>query len=181
MENGSLIPWLTGTALIHALMAWQYRGVLKKTALLLAIATFALCNFAAFLTRSGIFSSLHAFSHSPIGWMFLVLLSGLGVGGVLLVVLARSLAPDRPISGLWTRESLVAVSTVSLLLLAVVALLGTLMIPLSKFVVGRDITVGPAFYNNVLIPLGMVLLAATALRPSPGGARGRAASREKCS
>ena len=50
-----------------------------------------------------------------------------------------------------------ALSTVSLLLLALVALLGTLMIPLSKFVVGREITVGPAFYNNVLIPLGMVL------------------------
>ena len=93
VENGSLIPWLTGTALIHTLMAWQYRGVLKKTALLLALATLALCNFAAFLTRSGIFSSLHAFSESPIGWMFLVLLSGLGVGGVLLVVLHRAAWP----------------------------------------------------------------------------------------
>ena len=166
VENGSLIPWLTGTALIHTLMAWQYRGVLKKTALLLAVATLALCNFAAFLTRSGIFSSLHAFSQSPIGWMFLALLSGLGVGGVLLVVLRRkSLVPDRPIAGLWTRESLVILSTISLLLLAAVALLGTLMIPLSKFVVGRDITVGTAFYNNVLIPLAIVLLATAALAP----------------
>ena len=166
VENGSLIPWLTGTALIHTLMAWQYRGVLKKTAILLAVATLALCNFAAFLTRSGIFSSLHAFSQSPIGWMFLALLTGLVAGGVLLVAWRRkSLAPDRPIAGIWTRESLVTISTVSLLLLAAVTLLGTLMIPLSKFVVGRDITVGPAFYNNVLVPLGTMLLAATALAP----------------
>jgi cytochrome c biogenesis factor len=59
VENGSLIPWLTGTALLHTSMAWQRRGVLKKATLLLAIATMGLCNFAAFVTRSGIFSSVH--------------------------------------------------------------------------------------------------------------------------
>jgi cytochrome c-type biogenesis protein CcmF len=89
VENGSLLPWLTGTALIHALMAWQHRRVLKKTALALAIVTFGLCNFATFLTRSGIFSSLHAFSQSPIGWLFLALMILLAVGGLVLLVRRR--------------------------------------------------------------------------------------------
>ena len=62
-------------------MAWQYVGMLKKTALALAIATFGLCNFATFLTRSGIFSSLHAFSQSPIGWMFLACMCTLALAG----------------------------------------------------------------------------------------------------
>jgi len=62
VENGSLIPWLTGTCLIHAMLVWRAKDGLKKSALGLAVATFGLCNFATFLTRSGIFSSLHAFS-----------------------------------------------------------------------------------------------------------------------
>ncbi|MDP6718237.1 MAG: cytochrome c biogenesis protein CcsA, partial [Pirellulaceae bacterium] len=74
VENGSLLPWLTGTAFIHGLMAWQHRQMLKKTCVVLACVTFGLCNFATFLTRSGVFSSLHAFSQSPIGWLFLAMM-----------------------------------------------------------------------------------------------------------
>ncbi len=77
VENGSLIPWLIGSAFIHTLMTWQFRGMLKTTCVALAIAVFGMCNFATFLTRSGIFSSLHAFSQSPIGWLFLGLMVAL--------------------------------------------------------------------------------------------------------
>jgi cytochrome c-type biogenesis protein CcmF len=166
VENGSLMPWLTGTALIHFLMAWQHCGVWKKTALSLAVATFGLCNFATFLTRSGIFSSLHAFSQSPIGWMFLILMLVLCVTGVVLVELRRKkLLPDRPIVHLWSREAMVSISGLALLLLAVVALVGTLSLPLSSYLLGRKIMVGAAFYNNVLIPTGLLLLVTTAVAP----------------
>jgi len=166
VENGSLIPWLTGTALVHVLLAWRYRGVLKKTAVLLAIATFGLCNFATFLTRSGIFSSLHAFSQSPLGWMFLVFMAVLAVGGGVLVAFRRgAMMPDHPIPALGTREALVAISAFALVLLAAVALVGTLMIPLSQAFFGERIVVGAAFYNNVLMPIGLLLLAATGIAP----------------
>ena len=98
--------WLTGTALIHCGLAWQYRGLLKKTALLLAMVTFALCNFAAFLTRSGIFGSLHEFSRSPIGWLFLLLMGMLAILAVLLTLLRRkSLAADNQISRFFSPEA----------------------------------------------------------------------------
>lgn len=166
VENSSLIPWLTGTALIHAMLAWQYRGALKKSALLLAIATFGLCNLAAFVTRSGIFSSLHAFSRSPIGWMFLLLLAVLAAAGVAMTILHRSsLRPERPLSSLWSRESAVAVAGIALVLLAAVCLIGTLSIPLSRLLLGQRITVGAEFYNNVLMLLGTLLLAMTSVAP----------------
>ncbi len=133
VENGSLIPWIVGTVLIHASMAWQYRGVLKKTSLALAVAAFALCNFATFLTRSGIFSSLHAFSQSPLGWMFLAWMFVLAAGGsVLLLVRRGPLRPQQPIRSFWTRESLLVLASLALLLLALVAIVGTAAIPLSK-------------------------------------------------
>ena len=166
VENGSLMPWLAGTALIHGLLGWQHRGVLKKTVVLLTIVTFGLCNFATFLTRSGIFSSLHAFSESPIGWMFLVLMLALTAGGIALVVRRRSqLGPDWPISTVVSREAVVLVSTVALLLLVMVMLVGTISVPLSNILLGRKITFGTAFYNNVLIPIALLLLAGTASAP----------------
>ena len=166
VENGSLIPWLTGTALMHASMAWQHRGMLKKTALLLAVATFGLCNFAAFVTRSGVFSSVHEFSRSPIGWMFLVLMVGLAaVSGMLVVLRRTAMAPDAPVKSIWAKEVLIVLSCTALVLLAIVALVGTLAAPISELVLGRKIVVGAAFYNNALIPIGLVLLTTIALCP----------------
>ncbi len=166
VENGSLIPWLTGTALIHAMMAWQHARVLKKTAVGLAIATFAACNFATFLTRSGIFSSLHAFSASPIGWLFLLLMIGLAIVGVAGVVVRRAeLRPLLPISSVVSREAQVLLATVALLLLAATAVAGTLSTALSGLIFGQAVMVGPAFYNYVLIPTGLALLLTTAAAP----------------
>lgn len=166
VENGSLLPWLTGTAMIHTAMAWTYRGVLKKTTILLAMATFGLCNFAAFLTRSGIFGSLHEFSRSTIAWMFLLLLGMLAVAGPLLVWHRRGvLRPRHGLGGLLTRESLVALSAAALILLTVIVAGGTLAGPVSKAVAGRAVTLGPQFYNTVAAPLAVVLLGTMAMVP----------------
>jgi len=180
VENGSLIPWLTGTALIHALLAWQHAGVLKKTSLSLTIATFALCNFATFLTRSGVFSSLHAFSTSPLGWLFLGLMIGLSSGGVAGLVWRRAaLAPQRPLGSAFSREAFVLLATVCLLLLAAAAVVGTLSVALSSLICGQAVAVGPSFYNQVLIPTGLTLLLTTALAPLLRWGRGPSEAQKK--
>ncbi len=180
VENGSLIPWLTGTALIHTMMAWQYRQVLKKTAIVLALATFGLCNFATFLTRSGIFSSLHAFSSSPIGWLFLVLLVILSaVGGYYVFARRAGLKPERPIGSVVSCEGFVIISTLTLTLLAVVTIVGTLNSAISSALTGQAMLVGPAFYNNVLIPTGMLLLIGTAMTPLLRWGKAPSASQRK--
>jgi cytochrome c-type biogenesis protein CcmF len=166
VENGSLMPWLAGTALIHGLLRWQHSGGLKKTTLGLAIATFALCNFAAFLTRSGIFSSLHAFSQSPIGWMFLGLILLLAAGGAALLLARRDrLAADRPLAGIGGREALVDLGVLVLMLLVATTLAGTLVVPLASILRGPPIVLGAGFYNGVLIPTGLLLLGAVAVMP----------------
>jgi cytochrome c-type biogenesis protein CcmF len=166
VENGSLLPWLTGTALIHGLLGWHYRGVLKRTTIALALTTFTLCNFATFLTRSGLFSSLHAFSRSPIGWAFLVMMIGLSVGGAALMFRERTrLAADRMIRSVWSREAWIALGALGLLLLALVTLAGTLMVPLSDLILGQKIVVGLAFFNNVFLPIGLLLLGAASAAP----------------
>jgi cytochrome c-type biogenesis protein CcmF len=166
VENGSLIPWLMGTALIHALMSWQYRGLFKRTTVALSIMTFAFCNFASFLTRSGVFSSLHAFSASPIGGLFLALMLALvAVGGYLLFLRNRDLQPDTRIHSVLCRESLVLTGMVALLLLTGAVVAGTVSGAVSSLIAGRAIFVGPAYYNGVLIPTGLVLVASVAVVP----------------
>jgi cytochrome c-type biogenesis protein CcmF len=187
VENASLIPWLTGTAFLHTLMAWRTRGLLKTTVAALGVATFGLCNFATFLTRSGIFSSLHAFSRSPIGWLFLALMLGLVVAGLVLLAGRRALlAPERPISSVLSCEAMVVVSTVALLLFAGLVTVGTLFVAVSEALVGRRIVIGPEFYNAALIPTGLVLLAAMAPAPllqwgsAPSAGRVRALGLAAC-
>ncbi len=166
VENGSLIPWLTTTAMIHAAMVYRQRGALKRTTVLLAAATFAACNFAAFLTRSGIFSSLHAFSQSPIGWMFLLLIVALAAGMVVLVVRSRvTLAAENPISGLFTMEGIATASVFALILLAAAVFLGTVSLPISQVFFPHKVLLGAGFYNGVLIPTGLLLLMAMAASP----------------
>jgi len=146
-------------------MTWKH-GTLKKTTLALAIATFGLCNLATFLTRSGIFSSLHAFSQSPIGWMFLLLFVALVAGTMVLVVRRRAaLIADDSISSLWAREGSVAASVFVLLLLATAVFVGTASLPISQVFFPHKVLVGEGFYNNVLIPTGLLLLAAMAAAP----------------
>jgi cytochrome c-type biogenesis protein CcmF len=166
VENGSLLPWLMGTALIHATMVWRSRGMFKKTTISLAIATFALCNFAAFITRSGFFSSLHAFNQSPLGWMFLVLMASVVLGGSLLLVRQRTtLSPERPLSSVWARESWIGIFIFLLIFLTLLTFMGTIIAPLSGILWGKKIIVENAYYNNALIPIGLLLLTATALAP----------------
>jgi cytochrome c-type biogenesis protein CcmF len=166
VENGSLLPWLTGTAFIHGLMSWRSRGCLKKTTVALAVVTFGLCNFATFLTRSGIFSSVHAFSESPIGWLFLGFMAILLLGGsVLLVTNRRALAPERSARSILARETLILVSAYLLVSFAAVVMGGTLVGPISQLLAGRTIVVDPSFYNAALIPVGLSLLAIMAAVP----------------
>lgn len=166
VENGSLLPWLTGTALIHCMMAWRHRQCLKKTTISLAILTFGLCHFATFLTRSGIFNSVHAFSESPIGWLFLGFMALLLVGGVALIALHRhGLRPAASARVFWSRETMVYFATLLLFALSAIVLVGTILSPVSTYFFGQAIQVDAPFYNNVATPVGILLLVMTALAP----------------
>jgi cytochrome c-type biogenesis protein CcmF len=113
-----------------------------------------------------VFSSLHAFSKSPIGWLFLILMIGLVVLGVVGLIRQRALlAPRQVMRSVLCREAMVLLASLALLLLAATALAGTVSTALSALVYGQAVMVGPAFYNAVLIPVGLTLLLTTALAP----------------
>ena len=87
VENMALVPWLTTTAFLHSAMVTKRRGILRGWNVALVVASFALTILATLVTRSGVLNSVHAFTQSPIGPLFLVLFGTITVGSVTLVAL----------------------------------------------------------------------------------------------
>ena len=84
VENAALLPWLCGTAYLHSVLVQERRGLMRVWNLSLSIATFALTILGTFLTRSGVITSVHAFSESDlgpllIGFFFVVVIIGFGL------------------------------------------------------------------------------------------------------
>ena len=90
VENASLLPWLTGTALLHSAIVVEKREALKVWTVLLAIGTFSLSLSGTFLVRSGILNSVHAFANDPARGIFILALLALVIGGSLLLFALRA-------------------------------------------------------------------------------------------
>src|SRR5688572_12108994 len=75
VENASFMPWLTATAFLHSAMVQERRGLFRVWNMTLIVSTFVLTILGTFLTRSGILSSVHAFSEGPIGMYFLAFIA----------------------------------------------------------------------------------------------------------
>jgi cytochrome c-type biogenesis protein CcmF len=166
VENASFLPWLTGTAFLHSVMMQEKRGMLKVWNMWLIFATFMLSIFGTFLTRSGVVSSVHAFAQSSIGTWFVVFLSIiLAVCGVFYVMNHEHLRSEHRLESLVSRESSFLFNNLLFVVACFAVLWGTLFPILSDWVQGHKITVGPPFFNRVMIPVALLVLLLTAVGP----------------
>ena len=166
VENASLMPWLTGTAFLHSVMMQEKRGMLKIWNMWLIFATFLLCIFGTFLTRSGVVSSVHAFAQSSIGNWFVGFLALVFAVCVAAFVKNRShLQSENRLESLVSRESSFLFNNLILLVACFTVLWGTLFPILSEWVQGHKVTVGPPFFNRVNVPVALLLLLLTAVGP----------------
>jgi len=154
VENASFMPWLAGTALVHALAGMERRGAFRAWTVLLAILTFSLSLLGTFLVRSGVVTSVHAFAVDPLRGVFILGLLAAVTGGALVVFALKPLpAAQRPAYGLASREMLLLSHNVLLAVATATVLLGTLY-PLILDVLGLGrISVGPAYFEQVFVPL----------------------------
>jgi cytochrome c-type biogenesis protein CcmF len=158
-ENASLMPWLAGTALMHALAVTEKRGNLHLWSIFLAITAFSLCLVGTFLVRSGVLSSVHAFALDPARGLFILLFLVLVIGGALLLFALRAsrLRRSTPLP-LVSHEVLVLSGNVLLLVAAATVLLGTLYPLLLDALELGKVSVGPPYFNAVFVPLMVPVL-----------------------
>lgn len=166
VENASLMPWLTGTALLHSVIIQEKRGMLKVWNAVLVVTTYLLCVFGTFLTRSGIVSSVHAFAQSPVGHYFVGFLAlGVVFSFGLIWMRREYLRSDATLDSVLSRESSFFFNNLVFLVSCFAVLWGTLFPVLSEAVRGEQISVGPPYFNRINVPIGLFLLFLTGFAP----------------
>ena len=167
VENASLLPWLSATALLHSIQIQENRGMLKVWNMSLVILTFLLTIFATFLTRSGLIESVHSFAQElRIAYIFLGFMSAIiGVGVVLILWRLPKLRSENQIESFLSREAAFLFNNLMLLAVLFAVWWGTMLPLFSEGFGGEKITVGPPFFNAVNIPFGLLLLALTGIGP----------------
>jgi cytochrome c-type biogenesis protein CcmF len=166
VENASLLPWITATAFLHSVMMQEKKGMMKIWNIVLVSATFFLCIFGTFLTRSGIVNSVHAFSQGPIGMYFVVFLS-IGIALTVLLIMSRLdfLKSEAQLESVLSRESSFLFNNLVLLASCFAILWGTLFPVISEKFTGEKISVDAPFFNRINIPIAMFLLLLTGVGP----------------
>ena len=159
VENAAFMPWLPATAFLHSVQVQERRGMLKTWNLLLIIIAFSLTLFGTFLTRSGVLSSIHAFSSGPVGAYFLgflafVLVSSLG----LLAWRSDQLRGQPELDSVVSRESAFVLNNVVFISALFTIFLGTVFPLLSQAVAGVQVSVGAPYFNAVTAPLFLLLV-----------------------
>jgi cytochrome c-type biogenesis protein CcmF len=154
VENASLLPWLFGTALIHALMVTDKRGGFKAWSILLAIGAFSLSLLGTFLVRSGVLTSVHSFASDPKRGVFILIFLALVVGISLTLFAWR--APKATLGGkmgLVSRESMLLANSVLLVVATAAVLLGTVYPLIVDALNLGKLSVGAPYFNAVFVPL----------------------------
>jgi cytochrome c-type biogenesis protein CcmF len=137
----------------------KYRKMLKTWNLTLIIMTFAMTMFGTFLTRSGIISSVHAFSNSTLGTYFLMFIGLLLLFSfAALVYRLDDLRGQAELDSMLSRETTFLANNVILVVITFTIFLGTLFPVLAEAVRGVKASVGAPFFNKVTVPLAYVLL-----------------------
>ena len=166
VENASFMPWLTATAFVHSIIIQEKKDMLRVWNMVLIILTFTLCIFGTFLTRSGVMSSVHSFTASSLGpiflaFVFFILIASFG----LMYTRINDLRSTRRMESFTSRESGFLFNNMVFVVMCFSVFWGTLFPVISEAVRGTKITVGPPFFNQINIPIGLILLGLTGVGP----------------
>ena len=168
VENASFMPWLVAAALLHSAIVVEKRESLKSWTILLAIIAFGFSLIGAFITRSGIITSVHAFATDPERGVFLLAITAAFMGGGLTLFAARSeIMASKGVFGLISRRSALVFNNILLGVAAFVVFVGTIWPLVSEMAFDRKLSVGAPFFNmaftpfmvalGVILPLGAML------------------------
>ena len=159
VENAAFMPWLPATAFLHSVQVQERRRMLKVWNLSLIIIAFSLTIFGTFLTRSGILSSIHAFSSGPVGGVFLVFLAMVLLGSFGLLAFRAELLKGQPeVDSMVSRESAFLLNNIVLVSALFTIFLGTIFPLLSEAIAGTQVSVGAPYFNSVTVPLFLLLV-----------------------
>ena len=158
VENGSLMPWLAGTALLHSAAVVEKRDTLKAWTILMAITAFSTSVLSTFVVRSGLLTSVHAFANDPKRGLLLLAICLAMTGGALTLYALRISAVKA--SGSFqvvSRESALVLNNVLLCALLFTVAIGTFWPIFAQVLFNQPVSVGAPYYVRTAVPLGALM------------------------
>jgi len=154
VENVSLMPWLTLTALLHCILVLEKRAALTSWVVILSITTFTLSMCGTFLVRSGILNSVHTFANDPargifiLVFLFVLIFLSLGI-----FFLFHKENNEDSNNFFWlSKETSILVNNWFMMYFLSVVLIGTIYPIFLDVISDEKISVGPPFYQKLIVP-----------------------------
>ena len=167
VENVSLMPWLTLTALLHCIVVLERRAALTSWVVILSITTFTLSMCGTFLVRSGILNSVHTFANDPARGIFiLIFLFALIVLSLGIFFIFHKENNKNSNNFFWlSRETSILINNWFMMYFLSVVLIGTVYPIFLDVISSEKISVGPPFYQKLIVPFLIPFLLFMSLGP----------------
>ena len=170
VENVSLMPWLALTTLLHCILVLEKKLALTSWVVILSISTFTLSMCGTFLVRSGILNSVHTFANDPERGLFILIFLFCLIFLSLFIFFFFHKVRNKDISGFFwlSKETSILVNNWFMMYFLTVVLIGTIYPIFLEVISSEKISVGPPFYNKLIIPFLIPFLFAMAIGPKLG-------------
>ena len=167
VENASLLPWFAITALMHSLIVLEKRNTLYSWVIILCLSTFILSVTGTFLVRSGILNSVHTFASDPSRGTYILLFLSLMIFSALTIFFLKHKKENYNFN-LKSRETFILANNWFMVFFLVTVLIGMLYPIFLDVLTNVKISVGPPFFNIVIIPLVVPVMFLMAIGPKFG-------------
>jgi cytochrome c-type biogenesis protein CcmF len=167
VENASLLPWFAITALMHSLIVLEKRNTLYSWVVILCLLTFILSVTGTFLVRSGILNSVHTFASDPSRGIYILLFLSLMIFSALIIFFKKNKKETYNFN-LKSRETFILANNWFMAFFLITVLIGMLYPIFLDVLANKKISVGPPFFNIVIIPLVVPFMFLMAIGPKFG-------------
>jgi len=164
VENVSLLPWFAMTALFHSLIVFEKRGLFYFWVITLCLLTFILSVTGTFLVRSGILNSVHTFASDPARGIYILLFLCLMIFSSIYLLFKKYKKKDYDLNPN-SKETFILVNNWFMMFYLITILLGTIYPIFTDVLTKNKISVGPPFYNIVILPFVTIFLLFMAIAP----------------
>ena len=159
VENISLMPWLSLTALLHCITVLEKRNMFTSWVVILSISTFTLSMCGTFLVRSGILNSIHTFANDPARGVFILIFLFVLISLSLIIFFIFQKKNYKDLQLFWlSRETSVLINNWFMMYFLSVVLIGTVYPIFLDVISSEKISVGPPFYQKLITPFLIVFL-----------------------
>ena len=168
VENVSLMPWFCLTALLHTIVILEKRNTFKSWTIILSITTFSLSMSGTFLVRSGILNSIHTFANDPSRGVFILcfLFFLIFLAIIIFFIYQKNISNSSIHTYLISKETAMLVNNWFMMFFLSVVLIGTVYPILLEVINGSKISIGPPFYQKLILPFLIPFLLFMAIGPN---------------